>query len=327
MFLLHLRKISPAFRNFTERTDNSRRRQPPQKNKDKKRCVAAPAHTQTRRRPSSRSFSNTGVCGWWRGPSSASCSPRGPEVSCEFCSTGSLCAHEMELDADTSALMESNLTLRGGDPSSEEDLENEEAHEEGEEDGEEDVTTPGGRGRGRGRPRGKGKGRKAGGSAGAGDPDGSCALESGGGAPGKTAAEEKRTVKRKCPGCAKLFPDDEFNFPAKQIFCFPCKRALDCIAKQARKEDKMSWLSDVRNDPTKVKAMLDSYRARFPLGMPSKKSSAFKLLEYMESLRTFTSGEVKRSSKMMWKGEFMEFAQSVEGGKVSEDDAEQMPTS
>ncbi len=143
----------------------------------------------------------------------------------------------MELDADTS---ESTLSLRGGDPSSEEDVEDEEVDEEGEEEcadtggggpvGEGDVTTAAGRGRGGGRGqvgnhpaprgRGRGKGRKAGRSAG--DPDadkGGCASVSGGGAPGRTAAEAKRTVKRKCPWCAKVLPDDEFNFPARQTFC------------------------------------------------------------------------------------------------------------
>ena len=70
----------------------------------------------------------------------------------------------------------------------------------------------------------------------------------------------KRTVVKKCRGCAKKMQPGEqaANWPG----CVPCKRALDNICKQAFRqgEKAQKYVAKARADDSKLQAMLASYK-------------------------------------------------------------------
>ncbi len=165
-------------------------------------------------------------------------------------------------------------------------------------------------------------------AAAAGVSEAEAAQESGGGAPSAPArrwSKPQRTGKKRCRGCGKLLDEDETNFPSNSVFCWPDKRALDVIAKQARAQSKTAWFSRVRADDVLVRRLLLAYKEKLPTAEePSggkRTRSSFSLLEYIESLTAFSKAEVVVGYQMMWRGKYLDWAQSVDGGKLTEEEA------
>ncbi len=155
----------------------------------------------------------------------------------------------------------------------------------------------------------------------------------GGGAPGRdgskggsaaaTKAKACKAMKVRCRGCCKGYSDSDF--PVSSIFCWDCKRALDNIARQARAQgpDAQTWLSECRKDELKVRVILQSYFEKCPPATMSRGKSrgTWNLVSYMETYRAESSVRRTAKGKLMWFGEFMEFAMSTKGGRLAEDEA------
>ena len=137
----------------------------------------------------------------------------------------------------------------------------------------------------------------------------------------------KRTVVKKCRGCAKkLQPGEQAaNWPG----CVGCKRALDNISKQAARQGERAqkYVAEARADDTKLQAMLASYKDLCPeateegCSQVGRKRGTWSLVKYVERV-TAASGLIKDVvGEMMFEKLFMEHAQTTRGGRVREEEA------
>lgn len=150
------------------------------------------------------------------------------------------------------------------------------------------------------------------------DPDGS--------APVAKAAPKKRQKfgVSSCKGCKKKITPEEqaANFPG----CKSCKRALDNISKLAARQGKeaVAFFKEQRDDPDKCFSMVQSYMALCPEcaeGAKNKKRGTWSVAKYQERV-VAASGFVKdKVGEMMGKKLFIEFAQTVRGGRKTDDQA------
>ena len=149
-------------------------------------------------------------------------------------------------------------------------------------------------------------------------------------AKGKAKAKDKvvkRTIVKKCRGCAKKMQPGEqaANWPG----CVPCKRALDNICKQAFRqgEKAQKYVAEARADDSKLQAMLASYKDLCPetteegCSQVGRKCGTWSLVKYVETV-TAASGLIKDIvGEMMFEKLFMEFAQTTRGGRMREEEA------
>ncbi|CAE7285935.1 unnamed protein product [Symbiodinium sp. CCMP2456] len=137
----------------------------------------------------------------------------------------------------------------------------------------------------------------------------------------KAKAQVRRSIVKKCKGCRKKLAPGEAapNWPG----CWGCKRSLDNICRLAKKQGPKAeaWVSEVRSDAddTRLYNMIQSYNEKCPEsneGGPTcgRKRGKWCLIKYIE--------RVKAASEMMWEKLFMEFSQTVRGGKMTEEAAQ-----
>ncbi len=135
--------------------------------------------------------------------------------------------------------------------------------------------------------------------------------------------KQKGEAKCKCRGCMKGY--DLSEFPMSSAFCWECKRALDNIGRQAKAQGKgaQEWFRNTRRDEGKVRKVLQSYFAHCPPrgGTTTKKRGQWSVGSYLETYRASSEVSKKKKGKMMWWGEYLEFATSPAGGKMTDEDA------
>ncbi len=131
--------------------------------------------------------------------------------------------------------------------------------------------------------------------------------------------KEDKSKKRKCKICLKLFLEEEF--PVNSPYCREDKRAVDNLTCQANTQKVTDWWREARADEGRLRAMVGRYREMCP---PSQKGPRGKvpLLRFMEEFKAESAVHHLKRGKMMWKGYWMEFAQSTKGGKHTQDEAE-----
>eukprot|EP00438_Fugacium_kawagutii_P013870 Skav228410 [mRNA] locus=scaffold3824:318780:319841:- [translate_table: standard] len=140
----------------------------------------------------------------------------------------------------------------------------------------------------------------------------------------KAKAQPKRVItNRKCKGChKKVTPELQApNWPG----CWPCKRALDNIAKAAAKQgDKaIKFVAEARQDDAKCYNMIQSYLENCPETQEcaGKKRGVWSVVRYIERV-VAASGLVKDAvGELMWEKLWLEFAQTVRGGRLREEEA------
>ncbi|CAK9074303.1 Putative WD repeat-containing protein C25H1.08c [Durusdinium trenchii] len=128
-----------------------------------------------------------------------------------------------------------------------------------------------------------------------------------------------------CKGCKKKISAEQqaTNFPG----CVPCKRALDNITKLASRqgEQAVKFVREQREDPDKCFAMVQSYFEVCPECEPgaakNKKRGSWSIVKYQERI-VAASGFVKdKVGEMMGKKLYLEFAQTIRGGRKTDDQA------
>jgi hypothetical protein len=174
----------------------------------------------------------------------------------------------------------------------------------------------------RGRPRGSGNKRAA-------SPpvEGTASMSGGGSSAGQGAKKAKVKGVCLCRGCNKKF-DYEASSTATD-FDNDCKRTLDRLRVIAENEgaDAVSCFKTAFADTPKLQKMLKAYWAKLG-GVPKKgvrtKAGApkFSVTQYMESMKASSGIEWRGRGRMMWEKAWLEYAQSVEGGKHTEDQAQ-----
>ena len=146
---------------------------------------------------------------------------------------------------------------------------------------------------------------------------------------GRKGGQVKKTKAgcKTCRGCGQEF--DASYSKTSVAFCDDDNRALGRIESMARTQgaEMVKWVSEVRRDDKRVKAMLKSYWVGVG-GKPKWKSKTptgakWSLAEYKESVEVITNVEKTMKGQMMWKRQYTEFAQTTNGGKLTEAEAEQ----
>ena len=80
----------------------------------------------------------------------------------------------------------------------------------------------------------------------------------------------RATGKRKCRGCGGLFGPE--GMALNQVFCHRDKVALDALARLAKKQGKVEWLSEARLDEAKVQKLLAAYHDKVILSPQNDKA-------------------------------------------------------
>lgn len=132
---------------------------------------------------------------------------------------------------------------------------------------------------------------------------------------------------RKCRGCSQWF--DEALVP-NSAFCLIDKRALDTIARRADREGEEAkrFYKEVREDDSRVKELLDVY-FRAIGGRPTadaerfkRKGGTFSVLRFKESFEARTSVTTKQRCTLMSKDVYIQWAQTIKGGRLTPEEAQ-----
>ena len=129
-----------------------------------------------------------------------------------------------------------------------------------------------------------------------------------------------------CRGCHCTYDADRLS--TASAFCLDCKRALDrinCIAR-GQGPDAIRWLSKCREDTEQVFFMLRNYYSTTGRPLPgTRKARAapkWDMVEYMEVCKASTGTLFEAVGCLMWKRQWLEFADTTAGGKLTGAQAE-----
>ena len=130
---------------------------------------------------------------------------------------------------------------------------------------------------------------------------------------------------RRCEACQVIKPESEFAM--NQNVDAQCKRFLDNINKQARKAggDAKARLDKIRADPKRCKRMIEMYRKAYAAwegGSKPKSGVAFSVVTFMEETEASTAIEYVGEKQLMWEKQALTFWQSVDGGCLTEEEAQ-----
>ena len=137
--------------------------------------------------------------------------------------------------------------------------------------------------------------------------------------------DAQRTKKRRCFACKKYF--DSTGMALNQHFCHKDKLALDNLYHIAVRQGRLSWFNEAKKDEENVEAMLENYFLKCPPPPPGHKrkkgeGAKFDLAVYIEELNSKSRTKVRRTGKMMWLEEYIEFTATTAGGNKKRSEAE-----
>ena len=97
---------------------------------------------------------------------------------------------------------------------------------------------------------------------------------------------------------------------------------LTLSAVKPRNQGQVSWLKEVKRNPKKMKAMMQSYfKAVKEAADAGLKRATRSLAQYIESVESESKTSTIDHGQMMWEGQAKKFWQSVEGGSHTEQQA------
>lgn len=136
---------------------------------------------------------------------------------------------------------------------------------------------------------------------------------------GRGSAKGKETTKKKCRLCAKWFGEDDFS--PNSPYCRDDKQAVDNLAKQANQQGQAEFFKEARQNEEKLKKMVARYREMCPYDKMKGKRGHFSIVSYKEEFSAESAVVVAARGRMMTEGMFVKWAQTAEGGSMSEDEA------
>lgn len=122
-----------------------------------------------------------------------------------------------------------------------------------------------------------------------------------------------------CKGCERWLPSVDFQL--NQALCTEDKRILDTIYRMAVRQGKKEWWTIHRGDEQKTRAMLQDYKKAAKDFANGTKKTKWVLMGYIERCEASTKVEVNDHGEVMGEKRWIEFAQTAQGGKMSEDAA------
>jgi len=105
-----------------------------------------------------------------------------------------------------------------------------------------------------------------------------------------------------------------------------CKRAYDALVRLSKKQNESEWWEETKGNPKKLKAAIKDYITNVGTGMgrgKNRNQSVWKIAHYKGRIKTRTEVENRSRGQMMWKEQYIRWAESVDGGFLSRSDAEQ----
>ena len=131
------------------------------------------------------------------------------------------------------------------------------------------------------------------------------------------SASEGRARADKCKTCKKTKTKQEFK--ARQNSCKPCVNGDRALVRLAETQGKTAWLTDLKATKPKQYAKLHAAYMKSELGSNGRRN--FCLHTYIETLEAATGTRNEDKKKLMWEGEYLEFAKSAKGGYLSSAEA------
>ena len=205
------------------------------------------------------------------------------------------------------------LEIKSPTASEHEEQDEDEGDEEDEEECDEDeellkrgrgksstTTRSAGKGKGTGKGKGKAKGK----------------------AKAKGQTRKQGEVTFKCRGCDKN--KDESHFHSGSVYCVPCRSMMDSLTRLAAAQGEKEWWQETRNNPKLLKAALKSYHEEAP-AMPTgskTKRPKWNILQYKDTLTAASKVQFAERGNMMTRKRYLWWAQTPEGGKLTEQEAE-----
>ena len=135
--------------------------------------------------------------------------------------------------------------------------------------------------------------------------------------------QEKPKMTFTCTGCGKPGCQDD-QVPGF-LYHRTCKRAYDSLARLAVKQSEETWWNETKSNPKRLQKALRDFTSAVPTGQgrgKNKNQSKWKIATYKESVRATTMVEKRDIGRMMWKEQYLRWAESVEGGFMSRTEAE-----
>ena len=136
-------------------------------------------------------------------------------------------------------------------------------------------------------------------------------------AKGRAKARTKKGFKH-CTACDTTHAEAAFS--ENQTVCMEAKKKLDCIFKAAKRQGAGEWFAEARKDEKRTRAMVKHYIDLQKNADPKKRK--FDVLQYKETSETEQGVEFRGKGRMMWERQAIEFWKSVDGGLMSEEDAQ-----
>lgn len=202
--------------------------------------------------------------------------------------------------------------------------EGEEDDEEEEEDGEarehHRQQTDGDRQRGGAHGGGQAAKAKGGGKA-KGDSKGQGKPGKGGQGGSRQSSQTGQQVPRwRCRGCCKLKCDSDYT--SGSVYCMHCRSLMDSLARLSAAQKETDWWREVRSDPKKLVAVLKKYDAEAP-GMAGRagrtRRPKWSIATYKETIKSASQVRHVECGKMLTQNLYFKWAETIEGGLLSEE--------
>eukprot|EP00971_Amphidinium_carterae_P346443 6487890-Amphidinium_carterae.1 len=108
-------------------------------------------------------------------------------------------------------------------------------------------------------------------------------------------------------------------------FCLKDNRAVQNIRYMSQRQGLQDWFQRMKDSDTKLTQTLAAYHQRNPDqvsgGSKRGKTSTAQTLEYLEEIISSTKVHRQTEGEMMWEKEYIQFAQTLKAGRLTDDEA------
>lgn len=130
-------------------------------------------------------------------------------------------------------------------------------------------------------------------------------------------------ISYKCRSCDKMKAETQFH--SGSVYCVPCRSMMDSLTRLAVAQGEQAWWLETRNNPKLLKACLKKYNEEAPATVDRSgraRRPKWSILTYKEEIIASSKVQFIERGKMMTKKRYLAWAQTVEGGKLTEQEAE-----
>ena len=134
-------------------------------------------------------------------------------------------------------------------------------------------------------------------------------------AAGLTKSSKK--CNRQCRGCGLWF--EEWAMATGQSLDHGCKNKIDNIQRIAKSQGRLQWYNEVRSNDVKLQQVLLEYTSR--VSACGNRQPRSLTMQYLEAVVASTAVIVEEIGLMMYQKQYQVFAESVDGGRMTETQA------